>query len=104
MQGKAKARTQRKKGLALAGFLFGILGLLGFWIPILGTLLTLFAVILSKMALSCIKQCPGVYGGQALAVAGFFLGLIFLIASILMFIVVAGIFMLGFITGKLLVF
>jgi len=94
--------TPKKKGLAMAGFVFGILGMLAFWVPLLGTLLTLLAVICSKAALSWNKHDPNRYGGAAYASIGFTLGIIFLILSILLLVGVAIIFLLGYLAGKAL--
>lgn len=97
MRGSAK-----KKGLAITGFVFGLLGMLTFWIPVIGTLLTLIAVICSKAALSWIKHDPHRHGGAAFAAVGFALGIIFLILSVLLLVGIGVIFFLGFITGKAL--
>ena len=99
---KGKERKQTRKGLAVAGFLFGILGLLGFWVPILGTLLTFLAIVFSKLALGAIKRDPKRNGGSVLATVGFALGVIFLVLSIVVLLIVGGIFFLGFIAGNVM--
>ena len=92
----------KKKGLAVVGFVFGIAGMLTFWVPVLGTLLTLLAVICSKAALSWIRHDHYKHGGFALATIGFTLGIIFLILSILMLFGVGIIFGFGYLAGRIL--
>ncbi|HSU72460.1 MAG TPA: hypothetical protein VLJ21_01265 [Candidatus Binatia bacterium] len=97
MRGKA-----RRKGMAMTGFIFGILGMVAFWIPVIGTLLTLIAVVCSKAALSWIRHDAHKYGGHAFAVIGFTLGIIFLILSVLVLLGITVIFFGGYLAGKAL--
>ena len=94
--------TPKKKGLAAAGFAFGILGMLAFWVPGLGTLLTILAVVCSKAALSWAKHDSKRYGGKALATIGFTLGIIFLILSLLLLLGVGIVFLFGYFAGQAL--
>jgi hypothetical protein len=95
-------RHAKRKGLAATGFVFGLLGTVLFWIPVLGTLLTLLAVICSKAALSWIRDDSHKYGGTTFAVIGFSLGVIFLILSVLVLIGVSIIFTFGYFAGRFL--
>lgn len=74
-------------GLAIASLVMGILGFILMWIPILGFLLALLALIFGIIALTQINRTPAIRG-KAMAIIGIILGVIALIFNIL---VVAGI-------------
>lgn len=72
-------RTSR---LAITSFIMGILGL---FIPYVGSLLALTAIVLGIVSLRKIKRDPNLTG-KGLAIAGLVLGIIALILSIVIFI------------------
>lgn len=68
-------------GLATAGMVFGILCLVGFWVPFGDVLFAGLAVLFSAMGLSQTRS--GAYSGQGKAVAGLVCGIIGLIPAII---------------------
>jgi hypothetical protein len=99
---RATAKRGTKKGLAIAGFIFSLVGALLFWVPLLGTLLTLLSVVFSKSALNWIRHDRYAYGGTAFALAGFVIGIIFLILSVIVLIVFCLLLLFGYLAGKAL--
>lgn len=77
-QRSRKAPTGQSNGMAVAGFVCGIVSLFfaGFILGILG-------IIFSAIALSRIKKEPGVWSGKGLATAGLILGIVGFIGSII---------------------
>lgn len=71
------AATRRTNGFAVAALVFGIL-----WMGGLGSLL---AVIFGAVAISQINQSNGGQGGKGMAVAGFVLGIVFLLLTPLVY-------------------
>ncbi|UFN43363.1 DUF4190 domain-containing protein [Nocardioides okcheonensis] len=70
-------------GLATAGFVLGLLGLLGSWIPvlnILGILLGVIGVILAAVGLAKSKKANA---GKGLAIAGIILGVLAVVFAVL---------------------
>lgn len=74
------ATYDKPKGLAIAALVLGILSLVAFWMPILGALLGLVAIILGAVALSKVKK--GTAGGRGLAIAGVVTGVLGLLANL----------------------
>jgi uncharacterized membrane protein len=91
-----KAKHHKKNGSAVIGFGLSIFGVLTFWIPIIGTIVALAAMMFSKIGLSRAK----VAGGSFFAVIGFILSILDLIASLAAFGVVAILFLSGYFVGK----
>ncbi len=77
------------------GFVLGILSLLTFWIPFLGTFIALCAIVISKSALGKKKE------GGILAIIGLILGIIFLIVSLGCLGLVVFLFGSGYLVGKI---
>ena len=72
-----KDKTERKSGLAIAGFIISILALLGSWIPLLNNVSFVFAIIsliFGVIGLVAIKKGKRV--GQGLAVATIILSIV----------------------------
>lgn len=77
------APTRGSNGLATAGFVLGLLGLLGSWIPflnILGIILGVLGIILGGVGLAQSKKAGA---GKGLAIAGIVLGALAVIFAIL---------------------
>jgi hypothetical protein len=77
------APVQGSNGLATAGFILGLLGLLGSWIPvlnILGIILGLLGVVLAGVGLAKARKANA---GKGLAIAGIVLGALAVIFAIL---------------------
>lgn len=70
----------RPNGLAVAGFVTGLLGLIFFWVPGLGLILGSLGIILGGVAMSASRKAGSSNG---LAIAGLVLGIISLIPAIL---------------------
>ncbi len=76
------AQEQKKTlGVAITSLVFGILGLIIAWIPLIGLLLCLVALILGIVALVQISKNKETAGGNGLAIAGIILGSIGLIIA-----------------------
>jgi hypothetical protein len=73
--------TAPNSGAATAGLVFGILGLLGFWIPFGDIVFSALAVLLSAIGLS--QTNDGRLGGRGRAVAGLICGLVGLIPAVI---------------------
>ncbi|MBI4150906.1 hypothetical protein HY492_02160, partial [Candidatus Woesearchaeota archaeon] len=80
---------------------FGILGALTFWIPFVGSFITLMAILLSKAALSKIKRHPKKFSGNAFAVIGLLLGVMFFILSLCALGLVVFLFGSGYLVGRI---
>lgn len=76
----------RNSGLATAGLVLGICGLVGFWIPFLDIILSVLAVLLSAIGLSQTRE--GQMGGRGLAIAGLVCGLVGLVPAIVIVVIV----------------
>src|SRR5262245_40491619 len=77
------APVKGSNGLATAGFILGLLGLLGSWIPvlnILGIVLGVLGVVLAGVGLAKSKKANA---GKGLAIAGIVLGALAVIFAIL---------------------
>jgi len=70
-------QTTKKKGLAIASLVFGIIG--GWF-----STASIIAIICGHKALSKIKKQPDVYGGKKNAIAGLVLGYIGLILAMVL--------------------
>jgi hypothetical protein len=76
---------QASNGIGTAGFVCGLLGLILFWIPIVGLVLGVLGVIMGGAGISAGNK----YGARTgLAVAGLVLGIIALIPGLLIFVAV----------------
>jgi hypothetical protein len=79
-QAAAKHPEQKKdKVLAISALVCGLLS----WIPLFNIVLGPLAVIFGILAIKRVKINPERYGGQAIAVVGLILGLIFVIFTIM---------------------
>jgi len=96
---KKKIYGHRKKGLALTGFFLGLISLITFWIPIIGTLVSLFAIMFSKMGYRRATEEEDTYSGKFFAALGIAMGFIFLISSLATLVIVGGIFAVGYFAG-----
>ena len=77
------APVKGSNGLATAGFVLGLLGLLGSWIPVLnifGIILGVLGVVLAGVGLAKSKK---VNAGKGLAIAGIILGVLAVIFAVL---------------------
>ena len=74
----ASPAATQKNGLAVAGFVCGLLGLFPFWI---GFILCILAIIFSSIALSRSGKRGG--AGRGLAIAGLVLGIVFFVPAML---------------------
>jgi hypothetical protein len=70
-----QVESKRTSGMAVASLVLGICALVLFWIPWLGFLLGILAIIFGGLALSQIRKEPSL-GGQGMAVAGLVCGII----------------------------
>ncbi|MGW5386615.1 DUF4190 domain-containing protein [Nocardia sp. NPDC003963] len=81
--------SPKRKGMAIAALVLGILGILSFWTIVGGILFGLIAVILGLIAL--VKANRGTGGGGIMAAIGLVLGVLSLIGGIVIAIVGWGI-------------
>lgn len=72
----ARQSPNTRASMAIAGFILGLLGLLLFWIPYVGFVLPVLAVLFGAIGLVQSQSQPGQYGGRGFAIAGIVLGLI----------------------------
>lgn len=85
---KTKLRTKDDKprrkmsGVAVVGFVFGILGFLTCWIPILGFILSLVGVICSSIGMGQVNREPDMRG-RTLAVIGLVFSIIGLVIGVI---------------------
>ena len=70
-------------GLATAGFVLGLVGLFGSWIPFLNVMAILVAVIGVILAGFGLAQSKTVGGGRRLAIAGMVLGVLAVVLAVL---------------------
>lgn len=66
---------QRTSGLAIASIVCGILSLVFFWVPLVGFLLGIIAIIFGAVAIRQIGREPNL-GGRGMAVAGLVCGIV----------------------------
>jgi hypothetical protein len=78
--GYPHAPPQPTNGLGVAGFVLGLLGLLFFWFPPLGIVLSLLGVILGGSGMSAARRN---HSSSGLAIAGLVCGLIGLLLAII---------------------
>jgi hypothetical protein len=78
------APEQAGNGLAIAGMVLGILGLLLCWIPGVGWLLALLGIIFGAIGMSKANKIGG--KGKGMAVAGLVIGVVGLLAGIILFV------------------
>lgn len=67
--------ARRTSGIAIASLVCGILSLVLFWIPWLGFLLGVLAIIFGGVAIGQIRRDPNL-GGRGMAIAGLVCGII----------------------------
>jgi hypothetical protein len=72
----AMVGPQSTSGMAVAGFVLGLLSLLLLWVPFLGLLLGILGLVFSGTGLSAIRRSGGTLGGKGLAVAGLVLSIL----------------------------
>lgn len=76
-------RRPRTNGLAIAGFILGILSILLFWVCLFNLVLAVLGLIFSCLGLSQIKKNPAQEKGGSLAVAGIVLSCLGLVLGLL---------------------
>jgi len=74
---------RKYSGFSIVSFVLGLCSLFLFWIPILGLVIPILAVIFGFVALSKIKKNSELQG-KGLAIAGLVLGFTFLIISLIL--------------------
>ncbi len=74
-------------GLGVAGFVCGLLGLILFWVPIVGIVLGLLGIVLGGAGMSSGKNTGA---GNGLAVSGLVLGLVSMVPAIIVLAAIAG--------------
>lgn len=87
----AEAKTS---GMAIASLVFGIMGLLTGWIPVVGVtgwVMAILAIVLGASALSQINRSAGQVGGKGMAISGIVLGIATLGIAILFLTILAAI-------------
>jgi hypothetical protein len=78
----APVPTKGSNGLATAGFVLALLGLLGSWIPVLNILGMVLAVVGTVLAAVGLAKSNKAGAGRGLAIAGLVLGVLALIAAV----------------------
>ncbi|MFO8015629.1 MAG: DUF4190 domain-containing protein [Candidatus Woesearchaeota archaeon] len=73
----------KTSGLAIASLVFGILSFILGWVPILGWLIVILAIVFGIIALVKISKDPTI-GGKGMAIAGIVLGGILLAISVIL--------------------
>lgn len=68
---------------AIVSLVLGIAGLVLFWVPLIGLVLGIVALVLGLKAKKDSEQQPSVYGGKGLALAGLILGVISTVLGLL---------------------
>jgi small-conductance mechanosensitive channel len=71
-------------GMAVAGLVLGIIGLLLCWIPFFGWILALLGIVFGALGMSKAKKIGG--AGNGMAVAGLILGVVAMLAGIVVFV------------------
>lgn len=72
-------QTQSKSGLAIAGLVLGIVGIVGSWVPILNNfsfILALLGLVFGVIALILIVKSAGAKGGKGMAIAAIVVSLL----------------------------
>lgn len=72
----------KNSGMAIASLVLGIIGFFTSWIPIIGWIIVILAIVFGFVALNQIKKNPNLKG-KVLAIIGIVLGFIGLIIPIL---------------------
>lgn len=78
----APGPTKGSNGLATAGFVLGLLGLLGSWIPVLNILSIILAVVGIVFGAIGLARSTRANGGRGLAIAGLVLGALGIVIAI----------------------
>jgi hypothetical protein len=79
------------EGLSLTGF---ILGLVGWFIPYLGLLMCILAIIFSAIGLGRTLKQPEKYKGKGFAITGLIMGILGVLITILVISAIAGLFLI----------
>ena len=88
-----------KKGFGVSSLIFGIIGVLLFWIPFLGIMLNIFAIVFGAIAIVKTGKQPKIYSGKGLGIAGLILGILgimFFVSFVIFATVFAGLGQPGF--------
>ena len=64
---------------AIVSLVLGIAGLVLCWVPIIGPVLSIVALVLGIQSKKSAEQQPSVYGGRGLALAGLIIGIVGLV-------------------------
>ncbi|HEU0031944.1 MAG TPA: DUF4190 domain-containing protein [Kofleriaceae bacterium] len=76
-------QQQGGNGLAIAGMVLGIIGLVLFWVPFLSWVLALLAIVFGAIGMNKAKR---VMRGKGMAMTGLILGIITMIAGVAFFV------------------
>lgn len=82
--GQDPQQQQQGNGMAVAGLVLGIIGLVLCWIPFLGWILALLGVIFGALGMSKAKKIGG--RGNGMAIAGLVTGALGLLVGIVLFV------------------
>ena len=74
--------STKNNGMCVASLVLGILALVLCWIPIIGLILALLAVILGGAGISAVNKNPAL-GGKGMGIAGLVMGIISLVPIVL---------------------
>jgi hypothetical protein len=77
-----------QNGMALAGMVLGIIGVAGFWIPFVGFVCAILAIIFSAIGMAKAKHVGG--AGKGKAVAGLVMGIAAIVILLIAVFVVVG--------------
>jgi hypothetical protein len=80
----APVPSQQGNGLAVAGMVLGILGLVLCWVPFLGWLCALIGIVLGALGMSKAKKVGG--KGKGMAIAGLVCGILGLLIGVVLFV------------------
>jgi hypothetical protein len=76
--------SPRTNGSALAGLVFGLLGLMGGWFCCCGPLFSILGIVFSSVGLSQIKRNPSRETGRGIAMTGLVLSILGLFATLIL--------------------
>jgi len=77
------SQSELNQTKAIVSLVLGIAGLVLFWVPLIGLVLGIVALVLGLKAKKDAEQQPSVYGGKGLALAGLILGIISTVLGLL---------------------
>lgn len=86
--------SAKKQGMAVASMVLGIITILIFWIPVvgfLGLVTALLAIVLGAIANSQANKKPEEFGGKGMAITGLVLGIVAIALMLLFWLIIASI-------------